>query len=65
MSDGGKGSARRKENVQAVLNNWNLIFGKKPEDSIGTMEELEAFNKKREENGVRKDTPTVPKLPKQ
>lgn len=51
--DGGKGSARRKENAQAILNNWNLIFGKKPE------------KQQEENNGVRKDTPTVPKLPKQ
>jgi hypothetical protein len=50
--EAGKGSVRRKENAQAVLNNWNLIFGKKPD-------------KPEENNGVRKDTPTVPKLPKQ
>jgi len=28
-SDGGKGSSRRKENAQAVRDNWDLIFGKK------------------------------------
>lgn len=53
MSDGGKGSARRKENAQAILNNWNLIFGKKPEKQT------------EETHAVRKDAPTVPKLPKQ
>ena len=29
VSDGGKGSARRKEDAQAVRDNWDLIFGKK------------------------------------
>jgi len=52
--DGGKGSARRKENAQAILNNWNLIFGKK-----------ETKEEKKEEHGVHQDTPTMPKLPKQ
>ena len=52
-SDGGKGSARRKENAQAILNNWDLIFNKKPEPQ------------KKEEHVVHKDTPTMPKLPKQ
>ena len=28
--DGGKGSSRRKENVRAISDNWDLIFGKKP-----------------------------------
>ena len=28
-SDGGKGSSRRKENAQAVRDNWDLIFGRK------------------------------------
>lgn len=28
-SDGGKGSARRKEDSQAVRDNWDRIFGKK------------------------------------
>jgi hypothetical protein len=28
-SDGGKGSARRKEDAQAVRDNWDRIFGKK------------------------------------
>lgn len=54
--DGGKGSARRKENAQAILNNWDLIFGKKPD----TIEEQQ-----KEEHGVREDTPTMPELPKQ
>jgi hypothetical protein len=54
--DGGKGSARRKENAQAFLNNWNLIFGKKP-DTIEKQPE--------EKHGVREDTPTMPELPKQ
>jgi hypothetical protein len=27
--DGGKGSARRKEDAQAVRDNWDRIFGKK------------------------------------
>lgn len=56
MSDGGKGSARRKENVQAILNNWDLIFGKKP-DTLEPQQE--------EPNGIREDTPTMPELPKQ
>jgi hypothetical protein len=30
-SDGGKGSARRKEDAQAVRDNWDRIFGKKEE----------------------------------
>jgi len=53
--DGGKGSARRKENAQAFLNNWDLIFGKKPEPQ------------QEEPNGIREDTPTMhkPELPKQ
>lgn len=55
--DGGKGSARRKENAQAIMNNWDLIFGKKP-DTIETQQP-------EEEHGVREDTPTLPKLPKQ
>jgi hypothetical protein len=55
--DGGKGSARRKENVQAILNNWDLIFGKKPD----TLEPQQT----KEEHGVREDTPTMPELPKQ
>jgi len=29
VSDGGKGSARRKEDSQAVRDNWDRIFGKK------------------------------------
>jgi len=29
--DGGKGSARRKEDSQAVRDNWDRIFGKKEE----------------------------------
>lgn len=29
LSDGGKGSARRKEDAQAVRDNWDRIFGKK------------------------------------
>jgi hypothetical protein len=29
VSDGGKGSARRKENSQAVRDNWDRIFGNK------------------------------------
>jgi hypothetical protein len=28
-SDGGKGSARRKEDAQAVRDNWDRIFGKR------------------------------------
>jgi hypothetical protein len=28
-SDGGKGSARRKEDAQAIRDNWDRIFGKK------------------------------------
>ena len=28
--DGGKGSARRKEDASKVRDNWDLIFGKKP-----------------------------------
>ena len=31
VSDGGKGSARRKEDSQAVRDNWDRIFGKKEE----------------------------------
>jgi len=57
MSDGGKGSARRKENAQAILNNWNLIFGKKPDTIEAQQPE--------EKHGVREDTPTMPELPKQ
>jgi hypothetical protein len=30
--DGGKGSGRRKEDAQAVRDNWDRIFGKKEED---------------------------------
>jgi hypothetical protein len=56
MSDGGKGSARRKEDAQAVLNNWNLIFGKKT-DTLEPQQE--------EQNGIREDTPTMPQLRKQ
>ena len=55
--DGGKGSARRKENVQAILNNWDLIFGKK--------EDKETTKETKEEHGVREDTPTMPELRKQ
>lgn len=29
MSDGGKGSARRREDSQAIAANWDRIFGKK------------------------------------
>ena len=29
VSDGGKGSARRKEDVKKIHDNWDLIFGKK------------------------------------
>jgi hypothetical protein len=29
VSDGGKGSARRKEDSQAVRDNWDRIFGRK------------------------------------
>ena len=56
--DGGKGSARRKENAQAILNNWDLIFGKK-QDTLEPQQE--------EPNGMREDTPTMhkPELPKQ
>jgi len=54
--DGGKGSARRKENAQAILNNWDLIFGKKT-DTLEPQQE--------EPNGIREDTPTMPELPKQ
>ena len=32
-SDGGKGSARRKEDSQAVRDNWDRIFGKKKEET--------------------------------
>ena len=56
MSDGGKGSVRRKEDAQAVLNNWNLIFGKKT-DTLEPQQE--------EQNGIREDTPTMPQLRKQ
>jgi hypothetical protein len=31
VSDGGKGSARRKEDAQAIRDNWDRIFGKKEE----------------------------------
>jgi hypothetical protein len=55
--DGGKGSARRKENAQAILNNWNLIFGKTPD----TLEQPQ----QEEPNGIREDTPTMPELSKQ
>jgi hypothetical protein len=55
--DGGKGSARRNENAQAILNNWDLIFGKKP----ATIEPQQT----EEEHGVREDTPTMPELRKQ
>ena len=55
--DGGKGSARRKENAQAILNNWNLIFGKTPD----TLEQPQ----QEEPNGIREDTSTMPELPKQ
>jgi hypothetical protein len=52
--DGGKGSARRKEDAQAILNNWDLIFNKKPDTQ-----------QPEEEHGVREDTPTMPELRKQ
>ncbi len=55
-SDGGKGSARRKENTQAILNNWDLIFGKKSD----TIEQ-----QPKEEHGVRKDTPTLSDMQQQ
>jgi hypothetical protein len=61
--DGGKGSARRKENAQAILNNWDLIFNKTHE-----MLELEAgihISQQEEKHGVREDTPTMPELRKQ
>jgi hypothetical protein len=32
VSDGGKGSARRKEDAQVVRDNWDRIFGKKGDD---------------------------------
>lgn len=53
--DGGKGSARRKENAQAIMNNWDLIFRKKEQPKEAP----------KESNVVHKDTPTMPKLPKQ
>jgi hypothetical protein len=39
MSDGGKGSGRRKEDINKVHSNWDLIdWGRKPktEDNTGT-----------------------------
>jgi rubrerythrin len=32
-SDGGKGSARRKEDVSKIHENWDRIFGKKKEET--------------------------------
>ena len=34
VSDGGKGSARRKEDVKKIHDNWDLIFGKKEQTMI-------------------------------
>jgi len=36
QSDGGKGSARRKEDSQAVRDNWDRIFGAKAPESSPT-----------------------------
>ena len=37
MSDGGKGSKRRKENTELIHNNWDRIFGKKTNEPTTTV----------------------------
>jgi hypothetical protein len=43
LSDGGKGSARRKENSQAVRDNWDLIFGNKKDAPMIDEEDNEDY----------------------
>jgi hypothetical protein len=40
-SDGGKGSARRKEDAQAVRDNWDRIFGKKETPMIDDEDDID------------------------
>jgi len=40
-SDGGKGSARRKEDSQAVRDNWDRIFGKKETPMIDDEDDID------------------------
>ena len=39
VSDGGKGSARRKEDVKKIHDNWDLIFGNKKDTAMNEHEE--------------------------
>ena len=43
VSDGGKGSARRKEDVKKIHDNWDLIFGKKKTPMIDDDEQHEDY----------------------
>jgi hypothetical protein len=51
-SDGGKGSARRKEDAQAVRDNWDRIFGKKETPMIDEEDDYvdECSNEERHED---------------
>jgi hypothetical protein len=42
-SDGGKGSSRRKENAQAVRDNWDRIFGNKKDTPMIDEEDNEDY----------------------
>lgn len=39
----GKGSARRKEDTDKILSNWDAIFGKKEKKNDGQREQSEAL----------------------
>lgn len=39
VSDGGKGSARRKEDVKKIHDNWDLIFGNKKDKPMNDYDE--------------------------
>ena len=47
-SDGGKGSARRKEDAQAIRDNWDRIFGKKETPMIDEDEDDNIDNDERD-----------------
>ena len=51
VSDGGKGSARRKEDAQAVRDNWDRIFGNKKDAPMNEDNEHEDYTDDIDDDG--------------
>jgi hypothetical protein len=53
VSDGGKGSARRKEDVSKIHENWDRIFGKKEPTVMEHIDDDECFDERYDDDEER------------